>query len=362
MMNRYVSVTIAWFVDSLWRKLEIARTVDTEKLARVISAYVTVVTREQIGVGNGPTAFPKVTRSHEIFAYTREQMNKTMKMLSATEGVVENSNVQDLFGANANAKNRDALMHRYVNKLVGKTSKSIWQGEGGHLGGPDIGRVSGWSQTSTPAKFAYVDSLCRRKKRIVLYSRFGHVARRLIEYLKTRGHGSRIYDGVKAYPSIDITALQRGFFGSKDIVVLHPNMSEGIGIKGASTLVLLEPFTDVATKQQVEARVVRMGSHAAQNDKNVAVVTCVTGIELRNNPFVAQGIFRSVVNALYDKVRKYLAMVRQFKFDVVPVWLEIQDIEHLHLGPEVNQEQAVVHLEETAMQLHRKLGAIARNS
>jgi hypothetical protein len=328
---------MVWIVGAISSSLLFQPGTNVKAMAEVIRPYVTITSGR--GIKSNSLSFPDVTKTREFFSYTKEQREKLVDMLSQQEGNVTNKNVNNMYGTEIPHHNRNVMLAEMISKLSGGNSKT---------GGSEISRLSGWWRTAVPSKFEYVARLCARRRRVVLYSRFQTVAARLVDYLIQRGFGPRIQNLNQSYPKIDIVSIQSKFYGNMDIVVMHPKMTEGISIKGASTLVTLEPFADAASKQQLEARVVRLGSHALVDENLVEIVTCVTGIDLVTDPFEEKSAWRLIRDNVIEKYRSVVSYVKTFKFEKfieMPPWMQLADLQHLQFGPEVSQEMHMKSLE-----------------
>ena len=98
-------------------------------------------------------------------------------------------------------------------------------------------------------------------RRVVIYSEFLSTYSYLQVYLESIG---------RSYQSLDVKStgkqrnglLQQFEAGKVEILLLHPRMTEGISIKGATQMHILEPQKKVHRFHQVAARVVRFMSHS----------------------------------------------------------------------------------------------------
>ena len=307
---------------------------DIPKLVAAIQSYVSVVVEKDIV--HKTLRFPSVVRTNEPFKYTTEQTNKIIGILKLQGGTVSEKNLDNLYGTDANAEYRNAMANVMSNKIATRGARRQY--------GEDIGRVSGFwsSKGAAPQKFKYIVDMCKTRKRVVIYSSFGHVARRIAEYLGSRGLSARLYNAVAMYPKIDVRKMQQHFMADKDIIILHPKMTEGISIKGASTLIITEPMTDAAKKQQIEARVVRIGSHQGVKTKSVEIVTCVTGfvldaVESDSRDITLADIGPAVVHDVEAQVKIGWSLTKWKDVLVRPPWVIYDDIGHLIPGPEVSQ-------------------------
>lgn len=324
-------------IDAMAPQITFQPSLNVKALAAVMNPYITITSSRS--VKSNSLRFPDVTTARQLFSYTDEQRTKLLGMLAHQSGAITDANVKNLFGDEVSNADRNALLPNMMSRITGGKNKT---------GGSEISRLSGWGRSEVPAKFVFIADRCASTRRIVLYSRYQTVASNLVAYLERRGFRSRICDLNKTYPKIDLARMQSGFFGAVDIVVLHPKMIEGISIKGASELIIVEPFTDAASKQQLEARVVRLGSHANVPENHVNIVTCVTGIDLMSDPFENAGILAALRDAVKLKLRDLRVYMKTFSFGKVvemPPWMQMADTSHLHMGPEVTQQLRIVSLE-----------------
>lgn len=358
-LKAFGSLILAFVAGELVNKLLYETKVNAPALAKSVNPYVTIVTQETIGRTNH-LSFPVVVRSRPFFSYTEEQRSKLITMLSKEHGVISSNNLKNLFGEEIDPAHANATVRKYIKSISGPRSK------GDPRGGPEVGRVSGWYNKSVPPKFIYISELCASRRHLVIYSNFIHIAKQLVEYLTSQGHGKRVQNMLETYPKIDVKAMQNKFFKTKDIIVLHPNMTEGISIKGASTLVITEPFSDASKKQQLEARVVRLGSHAIEsNNKNkVEIITCITGIDLFSDPFEELNSIKTLVRKIIAVIRRavvtHAKVLRNGNIVTTPPWFALDDISHLQLGPEILQERDMVNLENIVSSfVHRTISLIS---
>jgi hypothetical protein len=320
---------------------------DYSKMAEIVGPYISLVLKEEfprLKNSNTNLGFPRTKHVNKIFSYTSGQFSLMMKMLKRPGGYVSEEQVDILFGSNINRAYRDGLMRNITHRISGKNK----------MGGADIGRLSAINVNgkSPPSKFEYVADMCSTKTRVVIYSQFRNSVINLMEFLteKRPEIKKRIQNLLETYPNVNIERVNKKFLGSKDIVVLHPEMREGISIKGASILIVLEPFTDASSKQQLEARVSRLGSHAGMHDKTVTIVTCVTGMTTFDT--VRQSgntIKEDVIMSLQKWWSRTLTMFKKnwnlLKLSETPPWVELEEIEHISVGPEVLQERRMIDLE-----------------
>jgi hypothetical protein len=315
---------------------------NVEALVHVIRPYVTITSAPD--AQNSELTFPEVTRMHVPFSYTEEQRDKLFGMLGQQIGIgITDGNITNLFGDEIPKNTRNALLGDIVSKLSGANKK----------GGTEISRLSGWYSQEIPKKFKFIAEQCALRKRLVIYSRYQTVALRLVGFLTERGFGARIQNLNASYPSFDALDVQNKFRRDRDIVVLHPKMTEGIGITGASMLVIMEPFVDAAMKQQLEARVVRLGRYGP--GERVTIAICATGIDLVNDPFEDKSIWKTLQEHVLAMVSGLMAAFKTFKlprsmknFDGLlenPPWLKDENVGHLHIGPEIAQELNLKSLE-----------------
>ena len=100
-----------------------------------------------------------------------------------------------------------------------------------------------------------------RAKRVVIYSEYASTYKYFQIYLDSIEHFYQILD-------ISMSARQRNRIlhlfeiGKIDVLLLHPLLTEGISIKGASQMHILEPQSKLHQFHQVAARVVRFMSHS----------------------------------------------------------------------------------------------------
>jgi hypothetical protein len=323
------------YMDSFISNLSYKPTLNSKKLAEATSEFINLVTAEDISKSTIP--FPFVTQVTETFAYTSEQLSKFTAMYSKTGGQVTDANLDDLFGKNVSVIQREAASMEYVKKIVGQ----------GYSVGSESGRLSGWYKRTVPRKFKYIATICKSSTRIVMYSSFGEVSRRLFAYLESEGLGHRVQNTLASYPNINIDSVQRNFEGSQDIILLHPKLQEGISIKGTSKLIIVEPFSDISAKQQVEARVVRMGSHARFKHNSVEIITCVTGITNTDHTKTKFSFVENLQSMMSDfQVQMQLSKKALGSLLTTPPWIAMGDMDHAFPGPEISQMIATKQTEE----------------
>jgi hypothetical protein len=135
--------------------------------------------------------------------------------------------------------------------------------------------------------------------------------------------------------------MQADFMKARDIIVMHPDMAEGIAIRGATMLIIAEPLADATKKQQVEARVVHVGT---KTTTHVEIVTCITGFNLSG---VAEGggNFFSSIEAYLDTLAEQKSKLAK-EVLTQPPWKSLGDIKHMMPGPEVVQAITMRNLEQ----------------
>jgi hypothetical protein len=100
------------------------------------------------------------------------------------------------------------------------------------------------------------------RNRTVVYSSFWEKGCLLFgKFLESRGISFE-YIHVNAKASEKVRILDGFLRGDIPIVILHPELTEGLTIKGAKQMHVLEPLTSYAKQQQLIARVQRYQSHA----------------------------------------------------------------------------------------------------
>jgi hypothetical protein len=330
-----LTIVLSLFISITTTVFSYTKSTDIHKLVAAVRNYVSVVIERDIQ--HATLRFPDVVRTTEAFMYTTEQTNRLVGILKKEDGRISNINLDNMYGSNANAKYRNAMANIMSNKLATGGSR-------GRQHGDEIGRVSGYwsSKGAVPNKILYIVKMCQTRKRIVIYSSFGHVARRIAEYLVAEGFSNRVYNAATAYPNIDMKSIQAGFLEHRDIIIMHPSMTEGISIKGVSTMILTEPLTNAAIKQQVEARVVRIGSHKNMKNKRVEIVTCVTGLNMdditEGQDVTLDSVFLRMMNEFKARGKLAFGLIKRWKELIVrDPFTMYGDIAHLIPGPEVLQ-------------------------
>ena len=219
------------------------KSLDAARLAEKIAPYVSYHKNRP---GSDPD-FPRETMHYAPVSYSFHQLDAWLKLTANCLGVdaVADLNI---------ASSADA---RYYAKRIEQSSYLS--------NGIVIGNLKNAVAGEHSPKFHAILKKARGK-RAVFYSSFaknGILA--LAEFLKAEGEPHMYLD--KGLNNVAKEAMLEDFYaahetGAQCFLLLHPSYSEGISVRGAQQLHILEPIQLFAKKMQVVARTSRYLSHA----------------------------------------------------------------------------------------------------
>jgi hypothetical protein len=208
------------------------------KIAKDISPYTYYYTIDS----NKNEYFPSTVLNNQIVSYSWFQMNKWMEL---TQGLLKTKDVAAL-----DIATKESFVE-HSKKIDLKTYLEH---------GTAIGNLSDDTGMYSPKFFAILEKA--KGKRAVFYSRFVDNGSALfVDFLKSQGHAPHyISKGLSQAAKSEM--LNEFYYATGEcFIVLHPAYSEGISIRGAEQIHLIEPIPLRAQKAQVVARVVRFLSH-----------------------------------------------------------------------------------------------------
>jgi hypothetical protein len=187
--------------------------------------------------------YPKVTIHDKNVLYSQAQINT---LVSFMDNVLDEAALKHFFNGDIDKMNADP-------KLLAKLSKEDFIYRSVSVGNMIIDGVF-------PPKFFKVYE--NMGARSVVWSQFLPDIVAFEKFLKVHAPKCR-YDKIwKSMSFKDITSVLEKFKqGKYDVILLHPDMYQGISIHGATDMHVLEPCIDVMKYSQVKARVSRFHSH-----------------------------------------------------------------------------------------------------
>ena len=244
---------IHYYEQQKWAGWQEMHSLDVKRLGSVIAPYISFYSIEK------DDAYPTVTNHIESVPYDNVQHALYVKLQA---GLVDVTDVKALRKTDNEAEagyysdiSEEAIVRfRDASRRISALcfpEKSYYA--------PKFVRMIELIDRSTP-------------RRVVVYSEFISTYRYLQVYLTSIGRPFQILD-------VSSTAKQRDKLllrfekGKVELLVLHPRMTEGISIRGATQMHILEPQNKLHTFHQVAARVVRFMSHShlPKEDRHVDI-------------------------------------------------------------------------------------------
>ena len=117
-----------------------------------------------------------------------------------------------------------------------------------------------------PSKFEEIYKIIKEKPgKVVIYSNyFKNGVLQFVDFLKRKG---MINSHLILTPDDSVTQqvniINLYNSGKKRILLLHPDITEGVSLEGTEQLHILEPIKNIALLEQVIGRVIRLNSHAS---------------------------------------------------------------------------------------------------
>jgi hypothetical protein len=231
-------------------KIDDYKKLNTEKLVLAIQSYVSYYKNGE-GQGSG---FPNVTRTKKFVSYSMHQM-------AVWIGVTQNCLPPSTIAGLNLASEEDCMFYSKQINLDQYLSNGILIGnmkEPPSTGSAGYTVVGGGHSPKFEAILSAATGM-----RAVFYSSFeenGIVA--FMEFLRDRNQTFE-------YLNINIDTAEKNMIlanfkasTSPCFLCIHPSYTEGVTIAGAQQMHILEPIRLFSTKEQVVARVARLGSHA----------------------------------------------------------------------------------------------------
>lgn len=151
----------------------------------------------------------------------------------------------------------DAMLH--VNSSKIQQDILAIPGSGREIGNLNLAGSKG---PVVSKKFIEIEKLIKKNKgKTAVYSSFYYNG--IIEFAKFLNSRRYSYDILEANASVEeVTRVLKNFNqGENRILLIHPEVTEGISLIGVEQLHILEPVKNVALAKQIIARSVRYGSH-----------------------------------------------------------------------------------------------------
>jgi hypothetical protein len=295
---------------------------DIQKVLATSGKYVSVYEAPS-AIDDPDAPFPSVSIHQMPCEYTGPQMGTWMML------TWKNASSQDLAQIIPKSDIGKAPFTKHVTNLItGKYTDKLedWR---------NYGRVIGnmtFPSAPVPIKFkrilekmADVDY-----SRIVVYSNFWEEGcLPFSNFLKTNDIQHRL---ISPDTSPDtISSILTGFQSGKvRVIILHPEMTEGLSILGARQLHILEPLLSYAKQQQLVARVVRFQSHhrLPVHKRHVDVFIWYASVENLLQHFKRHAVG---IKQWFSKQAhvNYFARTFQFVQDLTPDALAMQNLEKL---------------------------------
>lgn len=215
---------------------------DIPKLSADIAPYISFYSIEK------DSAYPAVQNHVESVPYDAVQHALIVKLQSGLADIMDIKSLR---------KTENEVEAGFYSDITERAHSRYWDA---------CRRVSGLcfpEKGYFAPKFANMIGLIDRtaSKRSVIYSEFSSTFEYLQCYLKTIDRPHYVLD--TAMTARQRTRVLRLFEQGKiAILLLHPSMTEGISIKGATQMHILEPQSKIHSFHQVAARVVRFMSHS----------------------------------------------------------------------------------------------------
>ena len=229
-------------------KIDDFKKLNTEKLVSTIQPYVSYYKN-----GEGPgSGFPTVTRATKFVSYSMHQLTV---WLGVTQNCLPQSTIAKLnlaTEADCRFYSNQIDLDQYLSNgiLIGNMKEP--PPEGGYVG-VGVGHSPKFEailSAATGKRAVFYSSF--EKNGIDAFMEFLTAKNQSFEYLNIN-----IEDGEKNSILAKFKAATSPCF-----LCIHPSYTEGVTIAGAQQMHILEPIRLFSTKEQVVARVARLGSHA----------------------------------------------------------------------------------------------------
>ncbi|MFK7824741.1 MAG: helicase-related protein [Oligoflexales bacterium] len=197
--------------------------------------------------------YPEEVIHNKRVSYTKAQVEYFMDFV---DGVLSKNDLNIMLKDYPNQYS-DAMLHVNSSKI----QQDILALPGA---GREIGNLSFHTEEDDDIsnKFIEIEKLIRRNKgKTAVYSSYYYNG--ILEFAKFLNSRSYAYDILEAQASVDeVSRILRNFNdGEKGILLIHPEITEGISLVGVEQLHILEPVKNVALEKQIIGRSVRYGSH-----------------------------------------------------------------------------------------------------
>ena len=183
-----------------------------------------------------------------------------------------------------------------------------------------------------PIKFTSVFATMKKAglSRVVIYSNFWEEGALLFaDFLAAQNVHHALIEPNLGPDAINVT-LEQFETGKLPVIILHPSMTEGLSIKGARQMHVLEPLLSYAKQQQLVARVVRYQSHIMLplKERNVKVFTWYASVNgllqfIRRHTTTFKQWLTSQAHV------GYFQRTMEFTQDVTPDFMAMQKMDEL---------------------------------
>ena len=315
----FVVMTVIVWIAKTYFEPENFDYLDTNKLMEACGKFVSMYELEST-TKSKEAPFPATRQRNRPVSYTNSQMAVWIALTWRIAPIQDLEKIlpKSVMQTDSNIM-RNLIGGRYV------SSKEAWIKYARVIGNLEI-------NNETPNKFnaIYEDMKMVGLKRAVIYSSFwDEGGLQFAEFLKKRKLAYAFI--IPSMHADDINAILRNFeHGKLPVIILHPSMTEGLSIKGARQMHILEPLLSYAKHQQLVARVVRYESHASLplGERHVDI-----------------NIWYASVNGVFQYLRRhatsitqwftghahvnYLRRALEFSQDVTPDYMALKEMEKL---------------------------------
>ena len=197
--------------------------------------------------------YPEELIHNKRVPYTNEQVSFFMDFV---DGVLSKNNLNILLKDYPN-RYSDAMLH--VNSSKIQQDILAVPGSGREIGNLILDDEKG---QVIPKKFIEIEKLLKKNKgKTAIYSSYYYNG--ILEFAKYLNSKKYAYDILEANASVEeVTRILKNFNeGENKILLIHPEITEGISLVGVEQFHILEPVKNVALEKQIIGRSVRYGSH-----------------------------------------------------------------------------------------------------
>ena len=197
--------------------------------------------------------YPKKVIHHKRVPYTKAQVGFFMDFV---DGVLSKGDLNTML-KDYPYQYSDAMLH--VNSAKIQQDILALPGSGREIGNLSLQAEEGEEISN---KFLEIEKIMGRNKgKTAIYSSYYYNG--ILEFAKFLNSRRYAYDILEAHASVDeVSRILKQFNeGENRILLIHPEITEGISLVGVEQLHILEPVKNVALEKQIIGRSVRYGSH-----------------------------------------------------------------------------------------------------